>query len=78
MAIRIAGQLVKQTREDCAQLVEAMIQMDPWKEQMWSRGALMIAARAIRRGRHFTNAEKMAHFHDAIFPAKPNRKKRDA
>ena len=78
MSIRIAGQLVKETREECAQLVEAMLQTTPWKDQMWSRGALMIAARAIRRGRHFTNAEKLAHLHDAIFPAKRKRKKRNA
>jgi hypothetical protein len=48
-------------REDCAALIDTMLTESPWKDQMWSRGALMIAARAIRRGRHLTDAEKIAN-----------------
>lgn len=45
-------------RESAACLIEQMIEQKPWRDQMWARGALMIAARAIRRGRHLSNAEK--------------------
>jgi hypothetical protein len=42
-----------------SQLVEQMIHETPWKDQPWARAALMIAARAIRRGRHLTEREKL-------------------
>ena len=46
-------------REAYARLVEAMIGQAPWKDQLWARTALAIAARSIRRGRHLTEAEKI-------------------
>lgn len=49
---------IKAQREQCAQLVEAMITERPWSEKLWARGALAIAARAIRRGRHLTGEER--------------------
>jgi hypothetical protein len=47
------------TPEECAALIDTMLSEAPWKDQMWARGALMIAARAIRRGRHLTASEKL-------------------
>jgi hypothetical protein len=46
-------------REENAALIDTMLTEAPWRDQMWARGALMIASRAIRRGRHLTDAEKM-------------------
>ncbi len=60
--------LVTITQEQAADLVEAMIAMPPWNEQMWSRGALMIAARVIRRGRHLTGKERADNLVKAVFP----------
>lgn len=42
-----------------AESVEAMITQKPWCDQIWARAALAIAARAIRRGRHLTKAERL-------------------
>lgn len=53
-------------RKECAKLVEAMIHQAPWKNQQWARGALAIAARAIRRGRHLTDEEKLHNLADAL------------
>ena len=49
-----------------ARLVRAMIKQAPWKDQMWSRAALIIAARAIDRGRHLTNMEKAKNLRTAL------------
>lgn len=46
-------------REHDAKLVEMMIHEFPWSEQPYARMALAVAARAIRRGRHLTPAERM-------------------
>ena len=53
-------------QEQCAKLVEAMIEQQPWKDQMWARCALFIAARAVRRGRHLTEREKLLNLADAM------------
>ena len=68
--------LVTIEQDQCAELVEAMLLETPWKEQMWARGALMMAARAIRRGRHLTNQERVENLRKAIFPPKLKRKKK--
>lgn len=65
------------SQTQAAELVEAMLTMPPWSEQMWSRGALMIAARAIRRGRHLTDAEKMDNLLKAVFPKSRKRRNKD-
>jgi hypothetical protein len=57
----------KHQREYCAKLVDAMLNEVPWKYHMWARGALAIAARAIRRGRNLTDEEKMSNLMKAIF-----------
>jgi hypothetical protein len=46
-------------RDQCAELIEAMIWQAPWCDQPWARMALAIGARAIRRGRYLTEVEKM-------------------
>lgn len=53
-------------REESADLVAAMIEWAPWKDHMWARGALAIAAQAVRRGRHLTGAEKLANLKRAL------------
>lgn len=53
-------------RDECAKLVEVMIQQKPWKDQMWARAALAIAARAIRRGRRLTEQEKWENLKQAM------------
>ncbi len=53
-------------REECAALVEAMMDQKPWKDQLWSRTALAIAARAIRRGRHLTESERLKNLANAM------------
>lgn len=45
--------------EEAAKLVEVMIEQAPWKDHIWARAALRIASRAVRRGRHLTNEEKL-------------------
>lgn len=60
--------LVTIDQDQSAALVEAMIDLPPWKDQMWSRGALMMAARAIRRGRHLTDIERVENLRKAIWP----------
>ena len=54
-------------RERCAQLVDVMLDQVPWKEHMMARGALVLAARVIRRGRHLSAAEKMENLRQAIY-----------
>lgn len=56
----------KSIREECAAMVEAMMDEKPWKDQLWSRTALAIAARAIRRGRHLTEEERLKNLADAM------------
>lgn len=46
-------------QEQCAQLVEKMIKQKPYRDQVWARMALAVAARAIRRGRHLTERERL-------------------
>lgn len=47
------------TRERSAKLIEAMAQWKPWNDKRNVRVALSIAARAVRRGRHLTEAEQI-------------------
>lgn len=67
--------LVSIEQEQCAALVDEMIHMTPWKDELWSRGALMMAARAIRRGRHLTSDEQVANLKKAIWPPRLKRRK---
>jgi len=53
-------------RERAAQIVEAMIDEAPHKDHVLVRMALAIAARAIRRGRHLTESEKLANLATAM------------
>lgn len=53
-------------REESAKLVEAMIHEAPYKDRPWARVALAIAARAIRRGRHLTDQEKLLNLADSM------------
>ena len=55
------------SQEETAKLVDAMVDIEPWKDQIWARSALMIAARAIRRGRHLTDQEKLENLLKAIW-----------
>lgn len=50
-----------------AALVREMLGQPPWKDQMWSRAALMMAARAIERGRHLTDMERLANLKRAVW-----------
>lgn len=45
--------------EEDASMVEEMITWPQFSDQPWARMALRIAARAIRRRRHLTDAEKL-------------------
>lgn len=54
------------TQEEAAKLVEVMIRQRPWEDQPWARCALGAAARAIRRGRHLTEAEKLQNLAAAM------------
>ena len=49
----------QRVREHCAQIVEELRSSHPWNEKPWAKMALFIAARAIRRGRNLTAAEKL-------------------
>ena len=51
---------------EVAKLVEAMMDQMPWCDQPWARCALVVAAAAIRRGRHLTEAEKLINLADAM------------
>lgn len=55
------------TQEECAKLVEKLIDEKPWSDQLWARCALTIAARTIRRGRLLTNKEKINNLLRATF-----------
>lgn len=68
-AYRMSLADIQVIREDCAQLVEAMISEIPYKDKPWARCALLVAARAIRRGRHLTEQEKLANLIAAIAKA---------
>lgn len=57
---------LRASTEHAADLVEAMLAEKPWCDQPWARMALAIAARAIRRGRHLTEAEKLNNLADAM------------
>ncbi|MBB4063635.1 hypothetical protein [Gellertiella hungarica] len=57
-AIKERDKAVEETREECAALIDVMLSETLWKTRDWARGALTIAARAIRRGRHLTVQEK--------------------
>lgn len=58
--------VVKMERARSARLVEAMIGQRPWNEKPWARCVLAIAGRAVRRGRHLTEAEKAANLMAAM------------
>lgn len=55
-------------QEACAKLVDQMMDESPWKDKLWSRCALAIAARAIRRGRHLSAEEKIVNIMSEVFP----------
>jgi hypothetical protein len=55
------------TQEECAKLVESLMDEKPWADKVWSRVALAIAARAIRRGRLLTEREKAENLIRAIY-----------
>lgn len=46
-------------QEKYATMVEAMLKQKPWCDHLMARGALITAARAIRRGRHLTAVERL-------------------
>ena len=52
--------------EHHAKLVSELMDRSPWREKPDARVALAIAARAIRRGRHLTEAEQMRNLADAM------------
>lgn len=56
----------EENREVHAKMVEMMIHQRPWSEHQWARAALAIAAKAIRRGRHLTETEKLENLADAF------------
>lgn len=56
----------EKTREECAKLVEAMLDQAPWTEYPWARAALGTAVRAIRRGRHLSEREKLLNLAAAM------------
>lgn len=53
-------------REHDAKLVEAMIDQRPWSDKPDVRVALAVAASAIRRGRHLTEAEQLRNLANAM------------
>lgn len=53
-------------RHDCAQLIKTMIDWHEFKDKPWVRMALAIAARAIIRGRHLTDEEKLENLRRAM------------
>lgn len=55
-----------ETREECAQLVEVLAKQKPWCDHVMSRGALLLAAHIIRRGRHLTATEKLKNLKSAL------------
>jgi predicted transcriptional regulator len=63
-------------RERCAKLLETLMAETPWRDQQWSRAALAIGARAIRRGRLLTDQEKLINLansmeEDGLEPGSP-------
>jgi hypothetical protein len=52
--------------ERYAKLVREMIDQPPWCDKPDARVALAIAARAILRGRHLTEAEKLRNLANAM------------
>jgi hypothetical protein len=54
-----AGTGPSPAREECAKLVEEMLNEPAFSSHARTRLALMIAARTIRRGRHLTSEEKL-------------------
>lgn len=71
---RGAGRAMNRVKRDvhidqnaAADLVRVMITEPPWCEHAWARVALMLAARAIERGRHLTGAERMINLRAALF-----------
>lgn len=48
----------KEQQKYDAGLVRTLMDQKPYKNQPWARMALAVAASAIERGRHLTNAEK--------------------
>jgi len=52
--------------EHYAKLVSEMIDQFPWRDKPDARVALAVAARAIRRGRHLTEAEKLRNLANAM------------
>jgi hypothetical protein len=63
----IAGTAIMNAeRKRAAELVEALMDRTPWKNQLWARAALATAARAIRRGRLLTDREKRLNLAKAM------------
>lgn len=53
-------------RQRYASLVKEMIEQAPWRDKPDARMALTVAARAIVRGRHLTEAEKLRNLAAAM------------
>jgi hypothetical protein len=53
-------------READAQLVRDMLEMPPWCDHVWARSALVVAARIIDRGRHWTTQERLDNLMAAL------------
>jgi len=53
-----AGKGASPAHEECALLVDQMLEDPAFNKHARTRMALMIAARTIRRGRHLTPSEK--------------------
>jgi hypothetical protein len=56
-------------REQCAKLIQEMIEQPIWAARPWARMALAVAATTIRRGRHLTEAEKINNLADSMAEA---------
>jgi hypothetical protein len=52
--------------ERAIHLIDIMLEQEPWRSEWGSRTALIIAKRAIERGRHLTETEKLNNLDRAI------------
>lgn len=52
--------------ESAIHLIDVMLEQEPWRSEWGSRTALIVAKRAIERGRHLTEVEKLDNLDRAI------------
>lgn len=52
--------------ERAIHLIDVMLEQEPWRSEWGARTALIVAQRAIERGRHLTEAEKLTNINQAI------------